>query len=113
MGPSDIKSEEEGLEELVSNYIGEMPFLWLDIPDTPDPASRRGYIEENSIALLSCFRAPTIDSPSPDWVGRYSDRERVVLSGLWNNHHVEKVWDAEFLDEMESWIEAMPHVGGM
>ena len=107
-----IKDDEADLEKLVSQYIGRMPFLWLDVPDEPGPASRRGFLEQNAIALLSSFKTPAINRPSPDWLGRHSDRERVRLSGLWNNNHVEMAWDARFLDEMESFIDTMSFCEG-
>ena len=109
---ANIKDTEESLERLVSRYIGQMPFLWLDIPDEPGPDSRRGFIERNAIALLSSFKTPAVDRPSPNWLGRNSDRERVRQSGLWNNAHVEQVWHPDFLAEMELWIEAMRRLGG-
>ena len=64
-----IKDDEADLEKLVSQYIGRMPFLWLNVPDEPGPASRRGFLEQNAIALLSSFKTPAIDRPSSDWAG--------------------------------------------
>ena len=109
--PAAIKDTEESLERLVSRYIGQMPFLWLDVPDEPGPNSRRGFIERNAIALLSSFKTPAVDQPSPNWLGLNSDRERVRQSGLWNNAHVEQAWHPDFLAEMESRIEAMSRPG--
>ena len=77
-----------------------MPFLFLGVEDEPGPASERGFIERNAIALLSAFREAPPDSASPGWLGRSSDRERVRLSGLWNNNHVDEAYDASFLDLM-------------
>ena len=102
-----INDAEASLEMLVSRYIGEMPFLWLEVSDSPGPDSSRGFIERNAIALLSGYNSPQVDGPSPDWLGWDSDRERVRSSGLWNNNHVDQTWDPGFLDEMESWTEAM------
>ena len=112
LSPANIKDTEENLERLVSRYIGQMPFLWLDVPDEPGPNSRRGFIERNAIALLSSFKTPAVDRPSPNWLGLNSDRERVRQSGLWNNAHVEQGWNPDFLEEMELRIEAMPRPGG-
>ena len=92
---------------MVSRYIGQMPFLWLSVPDSPGPASSRGFIERNAIALLSGFHSSAVDGSSPRWLGRDSDRERVRRSGLWNSNHVDEAWDTAFLDEMEARIEAM------
>ena len=94
---------------MVSEYIGQMPFLWLNVNDAPGPKSSRGMIERNAIALLSGYSCPVAYSPSIEWLGQYSDRERVRLSGLWNNNHVDETYDPSFLDEMESWIDTSPH----
>ena len=100
-----VKAAEAELERLVSQYIGQMPFLWLNVPDDPGPASARGFIERNAIALLSSYESPAMDPPSERWLGRHSDRDRVRQSGLWNNRHVDEVWDPMFLAKMESFIE--------
>ena len=102
---SKISEAEAALESRVNDYIGQMPFLWLNVDDPPGPASIRGLIERNAIALLSNYRSPAPDCPSTDWLGHYSDRERVRISGLWNNNHVEEPYDPGFLNEMESRIE--------
>jgi hypothetical protein len=99
-----VKAEEAELERLVSQHIRQMPFLWLNVPDDLGPASARGFIERNAIALLSSYVSPAMDPPSEGWLGRHSDRERVRQSGLWNNLHVDESWDAGFLTKMESLI---------
>src|SRR5207302_379079 len=78
-----VRSVELALEREVSRVIGDMSFLWLDIEDEAGPESQRGYIERNSIALLSNYNKPAIDPPSTCWLGSHSDRERVRRSGLW------------------------------
>jgi len=75
--PKDIRAGEVALECEVSGVIGAMPFLWLGIDDEAGPASLRGFIERNSIALLSNYKKEPIDAPSSDWLGRQCDRERV------------------------------------
>jgi hypothetical protein len=57
-----IRTGETGLECEVSKVIGAMPFVWLAVDDDPGKDSLRGYIERNSIALLSNYRKPQ----SPD-----------------------------------------------
>ena len=82
-----------------------MPFLWMSVDDEPGPNSCRGFIERNAIALLSSYGRPAIHGPSREWLGQYSDRERVRMSGLWNNNHVDETYDPSFLDLMEYWID--------
>ena len=99
-----VNEAEAGVEALVSKYVGQMPLLWLNVNDPPGPTSSRGLIEGNAIALLSGYNCPAADGVSTEWLGHYSDRERVRLSGLWNNNYVDKSYDPSFLNEMESWI---------
>ena len=98
----------EVVELCISKYIGQMPFLWLDVRDDPGPNSKRGFIERNAIALLSNYGRPAVDGPSTEWLGQYSNRERVRRSGLWNSNHVDEAYDSSFLDEMELRIDAIP-----
>ena len=101
--PEAIKESEAGLERRVSAYVGQMPFLWLEIPDAAGPGSERGRIERNAIALLSHARSGAADATSAQWLGRYSDRPLVRASGLWNSNHVEEDYDAAFLDALAAW----------
>ena len=103
---SAVKKAEKEIESLVSEHIGQMPFLWLNINDPAGPSSSRGFIERNAIALLSGYNRPAADGASTEWLGHYCDREKVRLSGLWNNDHVHKSYDPSFLVEMESWIDS-------
>ena len=99
--PREIRDSEQPLESAVSEVIGEMPFLWIDIGDEPGPDSQRGYIERNAIALISNFGKLPLDPPSQDWLGHYCSRERVRTSGLWNSNHVDEDYDPAFLDTLE------------
>ena len=101
-----VKEAEVDLERRVSAYIGEMPFLWLNVPDAPSTASARGRIERNAIALLSHARTSAADRPSANWLGAHSDRPRVRASGVWNNNHVDEDYDAAFLDELATLVDA-------
>jgi hypothetical protein len=103
----DIREAEVELERAVSSVIRNMPFLWLDIGDEPGPGSMRGKIERNAIALLSNFNRPPLDRPSPDWLGHHCDhkRDRVRVSGIWNQNHVDDRYDPKFLDGLEQLVE--------
>ena len=102
---AEVKRSEAELEASVSRYVGVMPFLFLGVEDEPGPESERGFIERNAIALLSACREAPPDPASTGWRGRSSDRERVRLSGLWNNNHVDEAYDPSFLDLMEMRID--------
>jgi hypothetical protein len=101
----DLAANEAPVEREVSNYIGRMPFLWLNVDDAPGPNSLRGVIERNAIALLSNYQRPVIDSSSPRWLGNDSNRTLVRSSGLWNQRHVQETHDPAFLGSFERAIE--------
>lgn len=103
----EVRRFEAPLEQEVSRLIRQMPFVWISVDDAAHPDSARGVIERGAIALLSNFEKPEIDPPSSSWRGRQSDREKVRLSGLWNNRHVDEAYDPAFLDTMELFVKRM------
>lgn len=105
--PREVRESEQPLEMAVSSVIGGMPFLWLAIEDEPGPASLRGYIERNSIALLSNFSKEPLDPPSRTWLGYLCNRDRVRASGLWNSNHVDEAYEPAFLDTLARLIDQM------
>ena len=100
----DTRRVEGTLERLVSDYIGAMPLLWLRVDDAPGPSSRRAYIEDNCIGLLSNFDRGTCDRPSCQWLGLDCDRPKVRRSGLWNQQHVDHSYDPAFLDVFDALV---------
>jgi hypothetical protein len=92
---------EEQIEREVSEYIGVMPFLWLDVPDSKD----RHDIEAGAIGLLSMCTGDA-DPPSDDWLGRYAYRKEILDSGLWNVQLINEPHDPGFLDLMDARVQA-------
>jgi len=84
-----VRRGELTMECAVSQIIGKMPFLWLAVEDEAGPESLRGYIERNSIALLSNYNHVPLDPPSPGWLGLHCNREKVrfqdsgIQKSLW------------------------------
>jgi hypothetical protein len=107
--PRAVRTSEEAVEREVSRIIGAMPFVWLEVNDPAGPASLRGYIEKNSIALLSNLGKPPIDQASKEWRGHACGRgrDRVRDSGLWNQNHVDEACDPAFLDVLEEFVGRM------
>jgi hypothetical protein len=95
----EIRLVEADHEGRVSEHIGRMSVLWLDILDDPGPKSVRSSIERNAISLLSNRLHPT-DAPNATWLGRHSPDERIRRSGLWNLDHVNDSHDVAFLELM-------------
>ena len=98
-----IRAAEAACEQRVSEYIGAMPVLWVNIPDEAGPESERAFIEQNAIALLSNQFVP-IDSASEKWLGRFSPRQEIRDSALWNLNYVTNAADPLFLDKLESFV---------
>ena len=105
--PKEVLDNERFMEMAVSDVIRGMPLLWLAVEDAPGPESLRGYIERNSIALLSNYGKEPIDPPSKSWLGHHCKKERVRLSGLWNQRHVKDEYEPEFLDTLARLIGEM------
>lgn len=102
--PSGWAAAEAAVEQLVSDYIGRMPFLWLPVPTKADGMSQRGYIERNGIALLSNATG-TPDRTNPRWLGNHASSARVQTSGLWNVNHIDETYDPAFLDVMRTLVD--------
>lgn len=97
------RAAEAAWETRVSEYIGSMSVLWVNVPDDPGADSARAFIERNAIGLLSNQLAP-IDNASGSWLGRFSPRHEIRDSALWNLNYVRDVYDALFLDKLESFV---------
>ena len=102
---ADIRRNEELLERRVSEIIGDMPLLWLDVGDEAGPASDRAYLERNIIGLLS--RSYVLSSQVEcDWLGNMSDDYRISMSGLWNLDHLFYPPDQRFLGVLKVYVSA-------
>lgn len=97
--------DELELEQRVSDYLRDLPFLWLNVDDEPSADSQRAYIEQNTIALLSNYQRGAVDARSNEWLGHHSRSEKIRESGLWNVNHVDEDYDPEFLDLLRDQIE--------
>ena len=103
--PKEVRQTEADLETVVSRQIGDMPFLWISVDDEASAASRRSYLESNSIGLLTAT-TPPIDPPSANWLGSFSPVACIRETGLWNIKHIGKVYDPAFLELLEECVKA-------
>jgi len=87
--------------------VPEHVLLWLAIDDAAGTDSLRGYIERNSIDLLSNYRRSPLDPPSQDWLGLHRNRVWVRSAVLWNSNHVDEQYEPAFLDVLERLVSAM------
>jgi hypothetical protein len=105
-GTAENRALEVALEQAVSSVLSGMQILCLNIPDEPGPRSDRAYIERNAIALLARVGSQ-MDTPSPDWLGRFSPHPSIRKSGLWNVNFVnEPSCDPAFLDVLDYYVRA-------
>ena len=102
--PKSTRLAEIPLERDVGKVIGAMPLLWIEVDDVPGAASKRAYLERNSIGLLSNFGKEPIDKPSEGWLGLHSPEETIRKSGLWNTNHVGDQYAPPFLDVLEKHV---------
>lgn len=93
------------MERRVSDYIRQLPFLWVNVDDEPGPDSDRSYIERNTIALVSNYAKEPLDSRDDQWLGKASPCEEICQSGLWNVDHVGEEYAPEFLDRLDQAVE--------
>jgi len=108
--PPELRREEQYVEELVSSYIRDLPFIVLNVPDDTGPDSDRGYIESNTIGLLSNYADTGIDNRADHWLGHDSHRDEIADSGLWNVRHVGEDFDPSVVDTIQSYFEATPEI---
>lgn len=102
---SELREQELEHELRVSEYIRDLPLLWLKVNDEPSPESRRAYLERNLIALLSNYDRESIDSRDSSWLGKHSSSEAIRRSGLWNVDHVSEDYEPSFLHTFDNQIE--------
>lgn len=104
---SETRVIEYPLEKAVSDRIGRMSLLWLDVDDPPSLSSDRGIIERGAIALLSNHERPSNDVQSAGRLGAYASSPAIRSSGLWNVNHVAETDEGGFLAVMEAHISRM------
>lgn len=80
---SQIKKGESWLEMKVSDYIQALEVIVVRIEDEASKFSLRAKAERQLIALLTEKGLP-LEKPGSEWLGRFSDRDAVVQSGIWN-----------------------------
>lgn len=99
-----IRYIEDEMEQLVSEYMGQMSVLWIDVDDIPGPDSDRAYLERNLIGLLS-GPSGAIDLASREWLGLQSPRQEISQSGLWNLNYLDYKYDPKMLDILDAYVD--------
>lgn len=99
-----IKRGEIELECKVSEYIGKMQVLWLNIVDKASKYSDRAYLEKNLIAILSSFDYK-LDIASDTWLGNFNINKFIKRSGLWNVNYVDLKYDPRFFEILDFYVD--------
>jgi hypothetical protein len=103
-----ITSSEKPLEQIVSTYLHTLTFSVLEVPGPSSKNNDRAFIEKNSIALLSNYDRPAIDTCSKKWLGQYSSDPKIIGSGLWNSNYVNcKNIDINYFNTFEKHLAKM------
>ena len=97
------RNQDHNHSRCISNYVGDMPFLWINV-DGKDGHLKRRKIESNAIALLSHRTRGVVDKPSKRWLGHSSDNASIKRSGLWNVQHTKSKYDPRFLDLLKNCV---------
>jgi len=100
---TSVREQEHPLEQRVSEYIGSLPFLVLDVPGEPGPQSDRASIEQRLISTFS-FHHRTHDLGDDDWLGVDSPKPEIFRSRLWNINHVEGFASADVVYDVDKYI---------
>lgn len=101
---ADIRKDEANLERKVSETLGLMKVLWLDVPDSPMASSDRAFVERNAIGALSRYNLLNAFE-SNLWLGNYSAEYRITLSGLWNLNHLFEQPHGAFLGVLQHYVD--------
>ena len=96
-----ISKSEVALERQVSEYIGNLCVLYVPIFDESGVGSARALIERQFIALFTENFCP-LETLSPSWLGRFSDKSTIRQTGLWNVRDVGSEYDPKFISYFEN-----------
>lgn len=103
--PREVRNSEIQLECAVTEVIGKMLFLWLGVKDLPGSESDRGLIEKGVLSIAGSSYARETMPLSDNWLGRYSARQIIRESGLWNVVHVDDSFDPLRFAAFERWLD--------
>jgi hypothetical protein len=99
----EITDGEVAMEKRVSEYIGNLRVLFIPVHDAAGTGSMRAVIEQQFIAMFTEHFC-AIESSSPDWLGRFSDKSSIKETGLWNVRDVGREYDLKFLPYLGSFL---------
>lgn len=100
----ETREKEQYLEKLVSEYIGQLGVIVLDVDDLPSSTSARAYIEKNSIALISSLNS-SFNFSTLNWLGAFSPRNEIRDSCLWNINYISSEYDPGFMQIFEQYVD--------
>lgn len=100
----ETREQEQTIEHLVSDYIGQLGIIVLDVDGLSSATNQRAFIEKNSIALISSLNS-SFNFSSVDWLGNHSPRKEISDSCLWNINYIDSHYDNSFLHVFQQFSE--------
>lgn len=100
----EVRANEQYLERLVSEYIGSLGVIFIDINDDPSAQSLRAFIESNTIAMLSTINY-SMDFASASWLGYCSNKTEIRNSSLWNINATRATVSSDYFPTLDACIE--------
>ena len=100
-----VREQEHPFEQRISAYIGQLPFLYLNVPGEVNPENDRAKVEMNTIAMTAHARRTTPTLHDADWLGCHSPRPEISQTGLWNVEHVHALFGIGVLSALEEFVE--------
>lgn len=100
----EVRFSEQYLEKMVSEYIGDLGVIFIDINDESSSQSLRAFVESNLIAVLSTINY-SMDFSSPDWLGYFSNKSEIRGSSLWNINATSAKLSPDFFTQLDVCIE--------
>ncbi|UTD26623.1 YaaA family protein [Bradyrhizobium sp. WD16] len=106
--PREITDREAALEAKVSQYIGNLRVLAIPVIDTAGKSSMRATVERQFIAMFTEHLC-ALESGSPNWLGKFSDKPSIKETGLWNVRDVGEQYDLKFMTLLEAYLNKSSH----
>lgn len=99
----EVREKEKYIERMVSDYIGNLGVIFIEVDDEASAHSDRAFIEKNAIALLSANNF-SLENTSSNWLGKHSHKAEIRGSNLWNVNYVESQYDSFFLELFDKYL---------
>lgn len=109
---ASVRKQETPLEQRVSKYIRDHPYLVLNVPGTPGPKCDRAIIEKELIATFGFYHRQYDTIRDSTWLGTHNPQKEIYKSGLWNIDGVEGFPAPSVVNKVEKYTEQTTPLDG-